>query len=327
MKNVLVTGGTGFIGVELVRELAARGLRPRLLVRRPHRAALLSSVDIDLVQGDLARPSTLSRAVEGIDTVIHLGGRASFESYARLRPTIVDGTAALARAAAAAGVRHFVFASSLFVYGDQTSPIQASTSPSPRLGYGRAKLEAEHEVSAIGASGRMTVANIRLPHVYGPQSILFQQVRRGLAIFPGAMANRCGQLHVEDAARVLAEVGQQGWTGNLPVADDEIVTWRDYFDILDAHYADYRVVPLPRWLGYAGASVLEPLLSRRSRPTLYTRDTVVGFNLEVPVSPGLIWDEIGLAPLHPSVRSGIPAALDGWVHFRWRHPLLDRRLS
>lgn len=327
MQNVLVTGGTGFIGVELVRELVARGLRPRLLVRRPHRAALLSSLDVDMIHGDLARPWTLERAVQGIDTIFHLGARASFESYARLRPTIVEGSVALAEAAVTAGVRHLVFASSLFVYGNQTSPIDASTQPDPIIGYGRAKIEAEQQLVEIAATGDMTVASLRLPHVYGPQSILFQQVRRGLAMFPGAMENRCGQLHVEDAARVLTAVGERRWAGSLPVADLDIVTWREYFDVLGALFADYRLILLPRWLGYAGATLLEPLLSRRTRPTLYTKDTVVGFNLDVPVAPGLVWNEIGLSPRHPSVRQGIPAALDGYVHFRWRHPLLDRRTS
>jgi len=85
MERVLVTGGTGFIGFEFVRHLCAAGLRPRLLVRRPHRAALLTSFDVDLVQGDLLSPPTLERAVEGVDTIFHLGARASFEAYRRLR--------------------------------------------------------------------------------------------------------------------------------------------------------------------------------------------------------------------------------------------------
>ena len=102
MQNVLVTGATGFIGVELVRRLSAMRIRPRVLVRRPHRAGLLTSFDIDPIQGDLLNAETLRRAVDGVDTVFHLGGRASFESYRRLRPTIVDATAELGRQASRA---------------------------------------------------------------------------------------------------------------------------------------------------------------------------------------------------------------------------------
>jgi nucleoside-diphosphate-sugar epimerase len=325
MQSVLVTGGTGFIGVELVRHLREMGFQTRLMVRRPHRAALLSSLDTELVYGDLASPSSLDRAVEGVDTVFHLGGRASFESYRRLKPTILDGSVALAKRAADAGVKQFVFASSLFVYGNQTDPITTDTPTKPEIGYGVAKLEAENRLGEIASSSGMGVASIRLPHVYGPQSILFQQVRRGFAIFPGGMSNRCGQLHVEDAARLLALVGQQGWTGASAVADEEIVTWSDYFAILGELYPSMQLLPLPKWIGYWGAAVIEPLASRKGRPTLYTKDTVVGFNLEVPVAPGLIWKDLGATPRYPSIRQGIPAALDGYVHFRWRHPLVDRR--
>jgi hypothetical protein len=90
-------------------------------------------------------------------------------------------------------------------------------------------------------------------------------------------------------------------------------------------YPYFRFLSLPTPIGYTGAAVLEPVLSRPGRPTLYTKDTVVGFNLEVPVAPGLVWDEVGLEPTYPSIHEGIPAVLDGYVRYRWRHPLMDPR--
>ena len=325
MENVLVTGATGFIGVDLVRELNAAGIRPRVLVRRAHRAAMLRSFDVEPVQGDLLAPATLQRAVRGVDTVIHLGGRASFESYKQIAPTIVRGSRELALAAAAAGVKRFVFASSLFVYDNQDTPIDGDSVATPALGYGRAKLEAERELAAIAAQSGMSLASLRLPHVYGPQSILFKQVRSGYAIFPGAMENRCGQLHVLDAARLIHGVAASGWSGTSAVSDSTSVTWTEFFAVLKEEFPNFRLVTLPRWIGYLGAFFLEPVLSRPSHPTLYTKDTVVGFNLNVPVQPGLVWDELGLAPRYPSIHEGIAAALDGYVHFRWRHSLLDRQ--
>ncbi len=325
MDRVLVTGGTGFIGVELVEHLCQLGYQPRVLTRRPHRAALLSSASVEVVHGDLFSEASLRRALDGVDTVIHLGARASFESYRRLKPTIVDGTVRLGRLAAESGVDHFVYSSSLFVYGGQETPIGADTPAVPVMDYGRAKVEAEEALLAIGASSGMTVASLRFPHVYGPQSILFQQVRKGVALFPGRMSNRCGQLHVEDAARILAQVAHDRWTGTSAVSDGHNVTWTHFFSILQELYPRVRLVTLPSWFALAGAALLEPLASRRSRPTLYTKDTVVGFNLDLPVQPGLVWDDLGIEPRYPSVERGIPAVLDGYVRYRWRHPIQDRR--
>ena len=324
MRRVLVTGATGFIGFELAKQLSSLGLHPRLLVRRPQRAALLSSLDAEPVHGDLESPSSLRRAVTGIDTVFHLGARASFESYRRLRPTTVDGSVSLMRAAAAAGVKSFVFASSLFVHGSQDAPIDATTPPDPALGYGRAKQEAEIRLTGLADEAGIALGNIRLPHVYGSHSVLFEQIRRGLAIFPGSMTNQCGHLHVEDAARVLIEAGRQRWRGASPVADRHPADWREFFAIVREMDPRVMFVRLPQWMGYAGAAAAAPMLSLRTRPTLYTAGTVTGFNLNLPVSPDALWKELGTHPRYESVRQGIPAVLDSYIHFRWRHPLFDK---
>lgn len=150
------------------------------------------------------------------------------------------------------------------------------------------------------------------------------QVRRGIALLPGRMSNRCGQLHLEDAARLLAHVALERWSGTSAVSDGDNVTWTQFFSILEELYPRVRLLTLPSWFAYAGAALLEPVASRRSRPTLYTKDTVVGFNLNVPVEAGLVWDDLGVKPLYPSVKQGIPAVLDGYVRYRWRHPILDR---
>jgi hypothetical protein len=66
-------------------------------------------------------------------------------------------------------------------------------------------------------------------------------------------------------------------------------------------------------------------LSWRRQPTIMTPGSVIGFNLNLPVEPGLVWRDLGISPRYPTVREGIPAALDECVAFRWRHPVFDRK--
>jgi nucleoside-diphosphate-sugar epimerase len=323
MRRILVTGATGFIGYELARQLSASGFRPRLLVRRPDRGALLRPLDAELVSGDLASPASLERAVQGIDTVFHLAARATFESYRLVRPSIVEGSLALARAAREAGVERFVYASSLMVYDDQSAPIDGSTPAIPRIGYGVAKLEAEEALRDCVSGGDMRLAIIRLPHVYGARSLLFESVHRGLVTLTGRGDNLYAQLHVEDASRLLMAVAARGWSGTSPVGDERPASWNEFMAVLQGHYPRVRQARLPSWLARMGAVLLAAAWRIRSRPTMTTPDTVIGWNLNLPVRPGLLWEELDLRPRYPTIDVGIPASLDDRVAFRWCHPLAD----
>jgi nucleoside-diphosphate-sugar epimerase len=324
MGKVLLTGATGFIGLEVARQLCAQGLKPRLLVRRPIRAPLLAQLDAEVVQGDLERPRSLARAVQGIDTVLHLGARAIFEEYELVRPTIVEGTRALAAAAQEAGVSRFVYASSLLVYDGQTEPIDQRTEARPRLGYGKAKLEAEQVLSAMATQGGFSLAVIRLPHVYGARDLMFNQIRQGRVVFPGNGKNHFAHLHVEDAARVLLAVAAEEWTGISPVADDQAANWNDFFAVVREYYPRFRFFGVPMWLALLGTHLLTPIRRLGRYPSLYTPDAVLGWNSSVPVAKGVLWDEIGISPNYSSIYEGIPAVLDDCVPFRWIHPVADR---
>ena len=97
--------------------------------------------------------------------------------------------------------------------------------------------------------------------------------------------------------------------------------------MLSTYVPRLTVVKLPQALGYAGAAVIEPLLSGRQRPTLYSTGTVTGFDLDLPIDSEQTWDELGIAAAYPTIAEGVPATLDGYVHFLWRHPAWDHRRS
>lgn len=323
--KVLVTGATGFIGVEVARLLAERGWRPRLMVRRPPRGALLHHLDGELVHGDLQAPNTLRRAVAGCDAVIHLAGRAVFEPAHKLVDTFVHGTQALAEAASDQGVERFVFASSLLVHGHTDTPIDATTVPAPEVDYGHVKLMVENRLAAHGDATGMTVASVRLPHTYGATDQLFGRVRRGFLPIPGRGSKPYGHLHVRDAARALIAVAETGWSGRSPIADRESVGWDEFLGELQAQMPHLTVARLPASLALAGTTVLSAATAWRSAPSLMTPDTVISYNLSLPVDPDALWPDLGIEPELPTYREGIAATLDDCVAFRWRHPVNDHR--
>jgi dihydroflavonol-4-reductase len=136
-QEVLVTGATGFIGIEVSRQLAEQGMRPRLMVRRPVRGLMLRSLDADIMQADIRSPRSLRRRMSGVDTVIHLGARAAFEAYSKLYRSIVAGSLNLMQTAIAAGVSTFVYGGSLMVYNTFIPAYGLSTCRRESLSWGR----------------------------------------------------------------------------------------------------------------------------------------------------------------------------------------------
>ena len=320
--RILVTGATGFIGREVARLLAAEGARPRLMVRRPTRTSVLAGLDAEVVHGDLTVPDTLPHAVAGCEAIIHLGGRATFEPARRLEPTFVAGTRALADAAAAAGVRRFVFGSSLLVHSPSEAAITVDTPTGPAIDYGRVKLRMERE---LAARDDLSVASIRLPHVYGPGDQLFANVRRGVLLLPGRADHPFSHLHVHDAARVLVAAARSDWEGARGIGDRDPADWSRFLGIVRHHLPGLVVVRLPAPLALAGTSLMRLVRSHLRTPDIFTPDTVRAWNMPLWVDPDLLWDDLGLRPEVPDAAAGIPRTLDALVDDEWRHPVRDRR--
>jgi nucleoside-diphosphate-sugar epimerase len=323
MKNILVTGATGFIGHEVSKQLVTQGYCPRLMVRRPIRGMLLNSLGAELKQGDLTRPQSLKRLVSGIDTVIHLGAMATFESYEKVRTSIVEGSMNLLRAAIDAEVENFVYGGSLLVYDDQIEPITQQTLARPRSGYGRAKLEAETQMASTAKQNAINFSSIRMPHVYGAKSLLFYQIRQGRVFFPGKGDNLFAHLHVSDAARALIKAAESGKQGIYVVADNLSCSWNALFEMIQSYYPKLRVVHIPRWLALMATGAIELMLTFKKTPNRFSTGAVMSWNLTLPVETDTLINFLNLNPEYPTIVDGIPAVLDDCLCFTWCPSNLD----
>lgn len=169
--TVLVTGATGFVGTRLANVLATRGTTIRATTRRasPATEHMVTIPRID-------HGTEWSQALVGVDRVVHLAARVhvmrddSDDPLRDFREINTDGTANLAEQAASAGVRRFVYLSTIKVNGEFTDgiPFRESDAPAPEDPYGVSKWEAEQRLRKIGQRTGLEVVIIRPPLVYGP---------------------------------------------------------------------------------------------------------------------------------------------------------------
>ncbi len=186
----LITGGNGFVGRALTTHVLASGCEVRLSLRQPPRADHIVGVETVEI-GSLALKNDWTSALRDVDKIVHLAARvhvmndSSLDPMAEFRRVNVEGTANLARQSAAAGVRRFVYLSSIKVNGEFTQegrPFTSDDAPSPEDPYGVSKHEAEQLLRQIATETGMEVVIIRPPLVYGPDvKANFESMMRWLA--------------------------------------------------------------------------------------------------------------------------------------------------
>ncbi|HSQ78149.1 MAG TPA: NAD(P)H-binding protein, partial [Nitrospirota bacterium] len=149
---ILIIGGTGFVGSNLVRRMRREGLRLRALVRNPDKAQALADLGVEAVPGDLSEKVSLEKAVVGVERVIHLVGIIQEAPGVTFKSVHVEGTRSLVEAARKAGVRHFFYQSALGVR------------PGAKSEYHKTKWQAEELVRASG----IPYTILRPSLIYGP---------------------------------------------------------------------------------------------------------------------------------------------------------------
>ena len=176
--NLLITGGLGFVGTNLVARLLDRAdVAIRVLDSGETGAPQppLRDQRVTIQIGNVLDRSAVARAVDGVDAVVHLAAATgvvqSLEDPRQTLKVNVDGTVNLLEACRARGVRRFVLASSNAAVGEHEPPLDERTPPRPVSPYGASKLAGEALCSAYAAAYGLETAALRFSNVYGPYSV------------------------------------------------------------------------------------------------------------------------------------------------------------
>jgi len=209
----LITGGTGFIGRNLVDGCVTEDRPIRLLVRRPHPDSRMDTVLLE----SMADEGTLDIAMAGIRTVVHLAARAHVAEKAikntetLLQQVNVSLAGRLAEAAFARGVDRFVFVSSIGAVSNKSQPHRPLTETCecrPASQYGRSKLRAEILLRDIAEQCKAQLVIIRPPLVHGkgaPGNLarLAKVIAKGLPLPLAGVVNRRSMVHVENLSMLI----------------------------------------------------------------------------------------------------------------------------
>ncbi|MFZ2057386.1 MAG: NAD-dependent epimerase/dehydratase family protein [Acidimicrobiales bacterium] len=218
VQGVLVTGGAGFMGATLVRRLAESGRAVRVLDNlTTGDASYLDGVDAELVEGDVRDAGTLDRALDGMQSVVHLAAAGSVvksvEDPATNFNVNVFGTFQVLDAARRAGIGRTVLASTGgALIGDAVPPVDERSLPKPISPYGASKLAGEAYAHAFAKAYGLGTIALRFANAYGPWSarkasaitMFFRAIDAGepIVIYGDGSASR-DYTHVDDICRAL----------------------------------------------------------------------------------------------------------------------------
>lgn len=255
MKRILLTGGTGFVGTVLHEALV--GTYEIVSVVRDKTPEQKSNV---FSVGDFSADTDFSDALTGVDTVIHLAARAHItnnsakNSLIEFRECNTEATLKLARQASEAGVKRFIFISSIGVNGVcNEKPFTAFDTPNPTEDYAVSKYEAECGLKEIATSGSFELVIIRPPLVYGKDApgnfgTLLKVARKNLPLPLGAINNSRSFVYVENLVDLVMDCihNKRAAGQTLLVSDGENISTTQLLNkLIRATGQKSRLIPIP----------------------------------------------------------------------------------
>lgn len=272
MRNVLLTGATGFLGAAITKRLM-NDANHRLVLALRRAASQLPADTKSVLVGDLSVKTDWSSALSGIDVVIHTAARVHVmndkagDPLEEFRKVNFEGTMALARQAVQAGVKRFVFISSIKVNGEETlpgKPFTAADLPKPVDPYGISKAETEQALLALSAQAGIEVVIIRPVLVYGPGvkanfNSMMKWLSRGVPLPLGCVHNRRSLVTLDNLVDLIVTCIEHSAAVDqiFLVSDDEDLSTTELLQrVSKALGVRARLLPVPAILIKAAARLL-----------------------------------------------------------------------
>ncbi len=269
---VLLTGASGFVGQALLARLAAQPVLELIAVSRCSLSELPASI-AQVRIADLTADTAWQPVLQGVEVVVHAAARVhvmhdtSSDPLSEFRKVNVDGTLNLARQAAAAGVRRFIFISSIKVNGEGTAvgePYYADARSAPIDPYGISKMEAEEGLRTLAAETGMEVVIIRPVLVYGPGVranflSMMRWLHKGVPLPFGAIDNRRSLVALDNLVDLIVTCIDHPAAANQTflVSDGEDLSTTELLRRMGVALGKpTRLLPVPSRLLEVGAAML-----------------------------------------------------------------------
>lgn len=266
----LVTGATGFLGSHIVRKLAGRGEKVRILLRRSSKTVNIDDIDVEKVYGDVTDMESVRKAIEGCDTLYHTAGVVSFKQadYKKMEDVNVGGTNNVFTAAMEAGIKKAVYTSSIAAIGlkpgkevaDENTPFDPEGTD---IEYILSKYRAEQEALRFVEKGLpLVIVNpslvIGAGDVYVSTSgIILWYCKRRL---PGYTDGGINLVDAEDVAEGHLLAAEKGRIGEKYILSNRNITIKELFEVMEKVTGIPRPkLKIPYPLAYAGAYIAEKI--------------------------------------------------------------------
>ncbi len=282
-----VTGGTGFVGSWVVKQLTDAGETVVCLVRKTSNLRWLEGLPVEYCYGSLNDPDSLREAIGRSDVVLHIAGVTKALTPEEFYRGNVQATKNLMEVTLVEnpGIKKVVFVGSQAACGP-SNPGESKTEDAPAnplTDYGKSKLQADEVAQSY--FGKLPVTILRPPTVYGPRDTdvfeVFKNVKAGVNLKVGSHDPVVSIIHVFDLARgIIAAANDDRSTGEIfNICNPQPCEWSNVIDILkSAMNKSVMNIPVPYAVAYGFAGIMELGSKITGKPSILNRQKMIEVN-------------------------------------------------